>query len=447
MTVRDYFDDIYFLEVRFEGSDVGKSPDFIVRPISSPLTRDSLDNLRPFLISSGSTASTISFIAIDTDKLIMLPRFYITSIRPEAPLNDQNTSEYSALTLDKPLLVPSKGFPLLHRSPCVDFDDIRGVMLIGNSYGELSLVEFEGGGICRGEDIRDNTPFMDRILSSSLNKLIPVCLIKGIYRLLTLLQTTPVHMDLPLVYEWHFTSPSQQNFWGEEKESNIPLEVSNEITAHWHEDLRGWAPPPGWSNDWRKFELLDQWLIPYLLWGESDPTSDRSPITLQLRTMHCIFGEPIPVLYNKLHQCVIFRIGQRLYLLLYEYHGHGRAEVIGRIRLTLEQILTGDMPEQILYNRNLVSRMHRYNDDVNLAFEDRTYLYSDMINFSAESGLTKANDNNPNEWSQRRWDYLKELWKGYSIRFSISDTQEDRDKSLQKWMQANEAIISFGLPD
>ena len=60
--------------------------------------------------------------------------------------------------LQKLTAVPTVGFPLLQLSPCVDFDDGRGVALIGNSEGEICLVEFKGGGVGQRLALDDDIP-------------------------------------------------------------------------------------------------------------------------------------------------------------------------------------------------------------------------------------------------------------------------------------------------
>ena len=107
----------------------------------------------------GSTASMICYIMMDASNIAKLPSLQLIRIKlPQAGSILGTSNPYRQVS------VPSLGFPLLHMYPCMDFDDARGVALLGNAAGEICLVEFEGGGVNRKEGIDDSLPVLDYMI-------------------------------------------------------------------------------------------------------------------------------------------------------------------------------------------------------------------------------------------------------------------------------------------
>ena len=106
----------------------------------------------------------------------------------------------------------------------------------------------------------------------------------------------------------------------------------------------------GWSNDWAKFDELKSWVAPVPLWIDNEHVVGALRVQLCLKYNYHILGEPVPLLYDVADPRVIFRIGTKLYLLMYEYSGSGRIEDIYRIQIPLARLLSGTVSEHEVTN-------------------------------------------------------------------------------------------------
>lgn len=121
----------------------------------------------PYVNLVSSSGSLLCCVALDIEFSVKQPSIHLFQVRP-IELGDEDSSE--RFTLQTSTVVPSAGFPLLHSYPCVDLDDGRGVLLIGNFIGELCLAEFEGGGVSYRVGIDDSLPSIgDAILGNTVS--------------------------------------------------------------------------------------------------------------------------------------------------------------------------------------------------------------------------------------------------------------------------------------
>ncbi|TDL20793.1 hypothetical protein BD410DRAFT_829447 [Rickenella mellea] len=203
----------------------------------------------------------------------------------------------SPLTVDKAYFVDSEAMPMTLPYPPsqIDFDDGRGVFVVGNSRGELFVGRFVDDNLLSTSSVHDDLPNISDSNDIGRNK--------------------PVQMTLPVFY-------SYANIV---RQGSIPLPLRKAATKLWGlVDGRPFTAP-GWSSDWLRFRNIDRWIVPHLRWGAADPYfhfgdggltcfDGNQATSAVLRHDHRILGNIYPVAYREDdHTEVIFRVGQRYY--------------------------------------------------------------------------------------------------------------------------------------
>ena len=123
----------------------------------------------PYNLYLGSNGFAFCYCTIKSKDHSQLPKFRVGLVRLSLQSDEESTTE--------PAIVPTDGFPMLIDYPCIDFDDARGVVLIGNCQGELGLVHFDGGGTYKGTGvIDDQLPFNKYLESSAADNTLVNCL-------------------------------------------------------------------------------------------------------------------------------------------------------------------------------------------------------------------------------------------------------------------------------
>lgn len=188
----------------------------------------------------------------------------------------------------------------------------------------------------------------------------------------------------------------------------IPKDIISEHINQWKKDFARPRPLPGWSDDWSNFDKFQQWLAPFLLWGESDPLAGTSLISYKLRSEYCLLGQPIPLLYRVDNYSVLFRIGSRLFLLS---HGQeGGVDSVFRVNMTLERLQFGDVTDLDIIS--VLTRVVNCGGRAALYRWVRLHIYHSISKFTKSIGLSNDSDI-LGRWTQERWDFLHKTWIDY----------------------------------
>ena len=110
-------------------------------------------------------------------------------------------------------------------------------------------------------------------------------------------------MDLPPIYKWLFEDEANGRSYEGIGQEVIPEHVRNECISRWHVLPNDFnlSPPnwsENWSKDWSQFDKLHHWLAPVLFWNDNDCVYDKFIVISRLRDEHCVYGEPIPLMYD-----------------------------------------------------------------------------------------------------------------------------------------------------
>ena len=113
----------------------------------------------PYAMTLGLTASAIAWCdAVEMES-------YEASCLMISRINwliDESTGKVSP-TFGKSVRLPKADMPFLHRFPCLDFDDGRGVLVVGTSIGELVLIRLKGSRFFIKGCLDDEIPIVHRL--------------------------------------------------------------------------------------------------------------------------------------------------------------------------------------------------------------------------------------------------------------------------------------------
>ena len=187
LIIQNASDELDVVQV-FMRSDDTSSRIISVVPFLNTLEGVLPQSLLLYVVAPGSSGPTLCCVSVDIRDNVKLPSFHILRISPPNPGDDiSGTPVFNLSTV-----IPSLGFPILHISPCIDFDDGRGVLLIGHAIGEVCLVEFEGGAVNKRLGIYDDLPSIDGLgLSITENAVSVRNSFFVLYRLTELVIDTP----------------------------------------------------------------------------------------------------------------------------------------------------------------------------------------------------------------------------------------------------------------
>ncbi|TDL27893.1 hypothetical protein BD410DRAFT_781809 [Rickenella mellea] len=221
------------------------------------------------------------------------PRLHVTKILRKATRVDMVglEADCSTLSFQDTVLIPPKGLPLTHFWPSFDFDDARGILLMGTSRGDLCVARFtDDVTLLNPGCIFDNIPDLDCASQTKESTIMP-----------------PMQMDLPVYYRYRQTLSS----------GVVPTQLVEETVQNWGTSISAHHTMNGWSNDWHSFTKLKDWLAPSLRWGRADPDHYHwEDVAVTAAQTYCApFGDVIPVLFmSNDHDRVLFRVGNRPYM-------------------------------------------------------------------------------------------------------------------------------------
>ncbi|TDL27932.1 hypothetical protein BD410DRAFT_799302 [Rickenella mellea] len=251
------------------------------RPISESMDQIIVGSTGCKSLFRHSAYSPVSQMSIADVELLLLPRDCGAGTESESAII-RNHRHISVEQL-----------PQLQFWPCIDFDDARGILVTGNSRGELCVARFVEEHILSVTSVVDTLPDAEGL---PMNQ-------------------NCVRMKLPVYYE----------FANAVAQSQLPFPLFQGIPQSW--GLVDGQPftVPGWSSNWHRFRNIHRWIVPHLRWGGSDlhfsyggndsHFNGDEAITTILRHTYNIVGEAHPILYRENdHDTVIFRVGQRYYL-------------------------------------------------------------------------------------------------------------------------------------
>ncbi|TDL19722.1 hypothetical protein BD410DRAFT_841879 [Rickenella mellea] len=293
-------------------------------------------------------------------------------------------------------VLPDVNLPFLHFWPCIDFDDSRGVLIIGTSRGDLCISRFVPPDTLPAESVVDDLPQLATQVNDN-------CLLS-------------VTLDLPL---FHQHREYLHN------DDAIPPQIVEQLIHHWRLPGDMIISAPGWSNDWHQFKNLKHWIMPSLRWGRLDPDFiasdywDYSTVN-KIRFSFGFSGEPCPVLYlEDNHDMVIFRVGMRPYI-LFDGQAHD------------------DFPAALF--RTSIDRLQLLleNQYPRLAPIDRALQY-----------LTECDDHtgfgpNPKEWTVEQWTALAHA--SHEAGFTLYNPREFRSRDGDDPVEYEYEIVSTGSP-
>ncbi|TDL19701.1 hypothetical protein BD410DRAFT_401770 [Rickenella mellea] len=338
-------------------------------------------------IVPGCSGNMVVFLCATTHifraPIILLARVQ----RRKGPPDADVCLEYCALSGDN--------VPRPHFWPCLDFDDSRGVLLLGSQRGELSVSRFVNQGNLQLESVDDMLPPLRIVNNGSDNHDI-------------------VSMDLPPFYQF------RECLLDCALEEDIPKVVEEELVRPWQlpcgTDI---VVPEGWSNDWQNFKNRNKWFIPCLRWGYQDIDLTRymhKSVPNVLRFFHGILGEPYPILFlENNHDVVIFRVGLQVYWFCDSETGLWERSTMARFRhpqalRELPNILQDidvatleyydDQHRFIYYNwtgDRSPGQMHHYNS---------ACCYDRILQYVAESEELPCLDPDPTKWTEDEWEKL-----------------------------------------
>ena len=108
--------------------------------------------LCPYAMAVGVTGSAIAWCGIRQAIRFLPPSLMLTSI-------DGILSTPSKVTK---ICVPKNGLPMLHHFPIIEFDDGRGIIVLGTSIGELAIIRLKGSRFYAEGCLDDQLPIMRR---------------------------------------------------------------------------------------------------------------------------------------------------------------------------------------------------------------------------------------------------------------------------------------------
>ncbi|TDL27949.1 hypothetical protein BD410DRAFT_799315 [Rickenella mellea] len=251
--------------------------------LSSPITLRQIEiATNPAIcMSVGSTSNKLSWLSCKGQR----PRLYITNIPKPKSIHDAVRTE----EIQHANPVPDGNFPLLHFFPSIDFDDARGVLLIGTTRGDICVARYRG------------------IVKSAQGRL-PIDVAGGTVpeRSMRNILSQAVPMDLPLYY-----SKRDEILAG-----LLSPTFTNDTIRQWEAAAHDHGlDTPGWSSGWSSFTNMKAWVTPSLRWGIADPDFACGTRISEIRRDYMIFGDIIPIRFKEDdHELVDFRVGKRLYL-------------------------------------------------------------------------------------------------------------------------------------
>ncbi|TDL22364.1 hypothetical protein BD410DRAFT_258378 [Rickenella mellea] len=277
------------------------------------------------------------------------------------------------------LQLPPSDLPLLHFHPYIDFDDARGILLIATSRGDFWTARVLEEDILTPDSLEDELPPV-RPESHTRD------------------QIQPTTMDLPMYYKYRRDVESY----------HIPDELRVETIRTWYTPGCDNLNLPGWSNDWETFPDFTRWIIPPLRWGYADDGFQeyyiRSIIAL-IRNDFNILGDPVPLLYNMKDTSVIFRVGERIYVVM---EGEGDEEewyLASQVLLTLEEFSSD--PSRI-YTSDKCHNSPCYRDGNADELNKVVVVYDVSVEHVALGDIDMEVDPDPTKWTDERWKDLVE---------------------------------------
>ncbi|TDL19720.1 hypothetical protein BD410DRAFT_791869 [Rickenella mellea] len=329
-------------------------------------------------MTAGLTGSKICLLYACPHEPEVPPGLMVASINRHMHIdNTEICSDYQVL--------PDANLPFLHFWPCFDFDDSRGILIIGTSRGELCISRFVP------KDVMPQGSVMEELPRLTIGAKQP-CL-------------SPVALDLPI---YHQLREYLHN------DIVIPPLIVDDLVRHWQlpEDMS--ISVAGWSSDWHRFKHLRRWIMPSLRWGRLDPEFSaagfwRYSSVNKIRFSFGFCGEPCPVMYREDdHDIVIFRIGQRPYMLL-ERPGQQEHFPIALFRTSLSELphVLQDLDPGDLHRNHLVYiRDTGFCNTQEWNQLDCVAHFDYIVQYLTECADPIGFEPNPKEWTNEQWSTL-----------------------------------------
>jgi len=306
------------------------------------------------------------------------PHIVLCRLRPPQPDNFDIT--HGLLT--KPTFLPTSCLPLLQLLSCWDFDDSRGVFIMGTSDGDVCLASFIEETAADSRSFVDDLPQAERKLVSKRLENMKV----------------PIHMDLPAYYQCR----------NEIRPYHIPAIVIDEATRNWTvpDEVADRLPIAGWSNDWTQFREMHEWVFPTSRWGPNDADftfGNDGPAICIVRDQLNIIGDIIPVLYSEDdHNVVIFRVGRDAFIHSIDFDGD---DCIGIIPMKWEDLLTEERLRTISDDISIIGNLDGiFFNDYGLCWRSRAHHdCRRVLKFLSTSQIGPRPHSEPETWAYEDW--------------------------------------------
>ncbi|KAH8112801.1 hypothetical protein DFH11DRAFT_1705942 [Phellopilus nigrolimitatus] len=349
------------------------------------------NSIRAACVSLSSSSVYAASLMVNCESSFLSSQIVLTALHLPSDQHDIKVSAQMHKFLGSCSAVSAQELPVLHLVQCIDFDDARGVLLLGSSIGEVSCTLFSGYESIYPESLLDDLPPLAESDIPYLDN-----------------YPEPIPVDM-ISYLSHEVLLEE----GEE----APQEVVDEALLLWSGPDVNIA---GWSNDWSRFKYLANWMMPPPVWGLAQPKLQEGATgSHYVRTCLRNLGDIVPVLYKEsCHDILIFRAGQRLFILYGSYEEE--TVYINALRLPVDQIFNAHRVQEALESTFQRSNLHgRLSDEVLDLYERLAEIAFRIGRFMERTGRGKLVGAVSNAWSDSEWTNLWLEIQWYEIREGI----------------------------